>query len=529
MNASNAKRTSRSCPRRPRPAILAGLFVAALATSLPTDLAEARKAKKAALTSDDLIIVDCLLPPKMRRLGRRATYLSARQPIRTTAVDCGIRGGEYTQPDQADLGTALKVWLTPAQAGDTEAQFYVGQIFEKGLGVPPDYAAAAEWYRKAAEQGYASAQINLGSLYETGRGVEQDVQEALKWYRRAAGLAEDLVVLQSSEYEELTRAREQLETTSKEFEALQQEVERLKASSSQSESQRKELENRVQKLARKSQEVDDLRQQIEKLRAQPGAAAAGTAAQLAETLPIPTRGEVAFGNYHALVIGIANYSTLASIPEAEKSARQVAATLEKQYGFTVNLVLDASRLTIMKALNELRERLTPDDNLLVFYAGHAQRDPAGTRAFWQPSDADASNIVNWISTDIVTEHLDLIPARHVLLVADALFSGLRTRSSIAQLPRGMTDDERYHHIRALREKRSRLVLTSGGLDSGSSSFSNDFVEVLKNNTGVLEASKVYQELVSNLDSTAGTTAPEFASMRWARNEVSDFFFVRKKG
>ena len=525
MNASNVERSSRSCRRRPRPAILAGLFVAALATSLPTDLAEARKAKKAALTSDDLIIVDCLLPPKMRRLGRRATYLSARQPIRTTAVDCGIRGGEYTQPDQANLGTALKVWLTPAQAGDTEAQFYVGQIFEKGLGVPPDYAAAAEWYQKAAEQGYASAQINLGSLYETGRGVEQDAQEALRWYRRAAGLAEDLVVLQSSEYEELTRAREQLEAAREDVEALEREVERLKASSEQSESQRKELESRVQKLAQRSQDVDDLRQQVEQLRAQP---AAGTGAQLAQTLPIPSRGEVSFGNYHALVIGIANYSTLPSLPEAEESARQIASTLESEYGFTVNLVLNASRLTIMKALNELRERLTPDDNLLVFYAGHAQRDADGTRAFWQPTDADTSNIVNWISTDIVTEHLDLIPARHVLLVADALFSGLRTRSSVAQLPRGMTDDERYHHIRALREKRSRLVLTSGGLDAGSSSFSNDFVEVLKNNTGVLEASKVYQELVSNLNSTAGTTAPEFASMRWARNEVSDFFFVRKK-
>jgi len=44
---------------------------------------------------DKLFIVDCLVLGKSRKLGSQMTYLSARRPIRTTAGDCEIRGGEY--------------------------------------------------------------------------------------------------------------------------------------------------------------------------------------------------------------------------------------------------------------------------------------------------------------------------------------------------------------------------------------------------------------------------------------------------
>jgi hypothetical protein len=132
---------------------------------------------------------------------------------------------------------------------------------------------------------------------------------------------------------------------------------------------------------------------------------------------------------------------------------------------------------------------------------------------------------------VVTEHLDLVPAKHLFLVADSAYSGLRTRSAIAQLPSGMTDEERFFHIRLLLDKRSRLVLTSGaeapapGPDAaGSSRFSGVLLEVLQENDGILEASSVYRRLSDRLQTDAGPV-PEFAPMRWARNNVADFFFV----
>lgn len=142
-------------------------------------------------TAEDLMIVDCLLPGQLRKLGSQATYLSARRPIKTSAVDCEIRGGEYTAFDRANYATALKIWLPMAQQGDPEAQTFVGEIYEKGLGLVPDYQAAATWYQAAVDQGYSRAAINLGHLYEKGLGVIKDSARAFNLYRIASGLKED--------------------------------------------------------------------------------------------------------------------------------------------------------------------------------------------------------------------------------------------------------------------------------------------------------------------------------------------------
>jgi len=43
---------------------------------------------------------------------------------------------------------------------------------------------------------------------------------------------------------------------------------------------------------------------------------------------------------------------------------------EDKYGFTVTAE-DANRYDILEALNQMREKLTEQDNLLVYYAGTA--------------------------------------------------------------------------------------------------------------------------------------------------------------
>jgi hypothetical protein len=73
-----------------------------------------------------------------------------------------------------------------AEQGYGAAQHNLGVRYERGQGVPQDYAAAVSWFRKAAEQGYANAQHNLGLLYHHGRGVPQDHAAAAAWYRKAA-------------------------------------------------------------------------------------------------------------------------------------------------------------------------------------------------------------------------------------------------------------------------------------------------------------------------------------------------------
>jgi hypothetical protein len=63
-------------------------------------------------------------------------------------------------------------------------------MYERGEGVPIDYAKAMEWYLKAANQNDPQAvlgQIIVGQLYEKGGpGVGQDYAQAYKWFDIAA-------------------------------------------------------------------------------------------------------------------------------------------------------------------------------------------------------------------------------------------------------------------------------------------------------------------------------------------------------
>ncbi|MCH9675635.1 MAG: caspase family protein [Gammaproteobacteria bacterium] len=148
--------------------------------------------------ASQLLIVDCLLPGQVRKLGQRLNYISPRRPARVSASECEIRGGEYVSYDRATQATSLLVWLEQAKGGDPVAQTYVGEIYEKGLGVPSDYLTASQWYVRAANQGHTRAQINLGHLYEQGLGVQRDPIAALNWYRKASGFAGSEVELVSA-------------------------------------------------------------------------------------------------------------------------------------------------------------------------------------------------------------------------------------------------------------------------------------------------------------------------------------------
>ena len=85
-----------------------------------------------------------------------------------------------------------------AKEGDAEAQNYVGEIYEKGLGLTPDYQLAAMWYQKASDQQFTRAQINLGHLYEKGLGVKKSIATAMSFYRLASGLTDDQLTFSSS-------------------------------------------------------------------------------------------------------------------------------------------------------------------------------------------------------------------------------------------------------------------------------------------------------------------------------------------
>ena len=88
--------------------------------------------------------------------------------------------------NSGDYATALRELTPLAEQGNAAAQYYLGNMYEYGDGVPQDYKTAVKWYRLAAEQGDAYAQSNLGWMYAFGNGVLKDYVYAHMWENIAA-------------------------------------------------------------------------------------------------------------------------------------------------------------------------------------------------------------------------------------------------------------------------------------------------------------------------------------------------------
>ncbi|MBE9538523.1 MAG: caspase family protein [Proteobacteria bacterium] len=940
--------------------------------------------------SQNFYIVDCLLPGQVRKLGASMTFVTQRQPIKTSQSDCEIRGGEYVSYDRADYATALRIWLPMAQAGDAVAQTYVGEIYEKGLGLTADYTLAAQWYDKASEQGDSRAKINLGHLYEKGLGVKQDQETALNLYRSASGLAADKLMFASTlssnyvprgEYEsvqqelaeeqrqsdqlkaklnrvsgELNKQSSALSTTQSDMRATQAKLEvalttqasttqpnnsaedrELQANVAQIESARANLEQQVaqlqlqnkelgrnqralaeqlssnetgknqnqkkiaqleqqlsrskqglnqseQKLAEtrqqlreqqsretaltpklitlqseledknraltaervklaqlqaerqsleqssdkkvaqhqqritgleneltqakqqvsrsesdvaglqaslqqqsrqvdlspallslqneldernqvlreekarfatletrsrserqqlsqalaamdkksqqltsdkssyaqeksrldsnlleREQQMDDMghelllaraslhmerassdkalatqaeehqsalqgqhnelqqlatqletqrtlvksqeqqisrlqreeksyqqelasgrtsrqtplavaentlgieiieppvvltrslatvrirkfqgeREVIGKISTQAGLLSLSVNGQATEitdnnlfrySVPLvddptpvqviavdndgrramisfsfveqskgsngapPSRPtseqsgidlDIPMGNYHALIIGNNEYQNFSTLKTAVNDARETEKVLRQKYNFTTTLLLNADRYTILSALNDLREKLDKNDNLLIYYAGHGKLDDENKFGYWLPVDADQDNNINWISNEAITNILNVIEAKHVLVVADSCYAGTLTQTPIARVQMDIPDDVRAEWMKVMAQTRARLTFTSGGvepvLDGGGgkhSVFAKAFIGALRNNDQVLEGFSLYSRVLELMPAQASTPgqsqAPQYAPIHLAGHESGEFFFT----
>jgi hypothetical protein len=249
-------------------------------------------------------------------------------------------------------------------------------------------------------------------------------------------------------------------------------------------------------------------------------------------------GQVDFGSYHALVIGNNQYKDFPNLISASIDARETADLLRTKYGFQTTILIDATRYDMLSALNDLRENLTENDNLLIYYAGHGELDRVNLRGYWLPVDAEPNSTANWISNIAITDILNAMAAKHILVVADSCYSGSLTRSSMARLESGMSDEVKTKWLKVMAKTRSRTVLTSGGLkpvlDQGGgqhSVFAKSFLRTLTENESILETYKLFRNLAKEVQQTASKFGidqiPEYAPIKHGGHEAGEFFFIPK--
>ncbi|MEQ9640458.1 MAG: caspase family protein [Alphaproteobacteria bacterium] len=241
-----------------------------------------------------------------------------------------------------------------------------------------------------------------------------------------------------------------------------------------------------------------------------------------------TAAETPFGRYHALVIGNNAYQSLPKLQTAVADAEAVAQLLETKYNFQVRLLRDATRTDILRALNEYRAELTPDDNLLIYYAGHGYIDRQTDTGFWQPVDAEDDDDLNWVSNADLTRRLNAMTAKHVMVIADSCYSGTLVRSSTGDIPTGQ---ERDTWLKRLNQQRSRTAIVSGGIEpvadagrDGHSVFAAAFIDALTDNREYIEGSSLFRKISRPVVVNAEQT-PQYSDIRNAGHEGGEFIFV----
>jgi TPR repeat protein len=82
---------------------------------------------------------------------------------------------------------ALECYKNSALLGDSDGDYLTGRCYEKGLGTNVDIMLAFKHYEAAAMQGNKNGLYQLGRCYEYGIGIQANKDQAIYYYTQAAG------------------------------------------------------------------------------------------------------------------------------------------------------------------------------------------------------------------------------------------------------------------------------------------------------------------------------------------------------
>jgi hypothetical protein len=247
--------------------------------------------------------------------------------------------------------------------------------------------------------------------------------------------------------------------------------------------------------------------------------------------PVPARPDIVKpgGKYYALLIGVSNYSDdRLDLNLPTQDARRFKELLVSQYSFTDSttfLVLNPTRQKLLAELYRLRKQIGPNDNLLIFYAGHGYWDEAAQQGYWWPSDATGDDPSNWLSNSDVREQIRGIKSGHTLLISDACFSGgiFKTRSANSIREAGID-------VQFLYRIPSRRAITSGTMTTvpdKSVFFEYLSKRLTENQAPFLTSQQLFDSFKLAVINNS-LTVPQDGVIADTGDEGGDFVFIKRK-
>jgi len=216
---------------------------------------------------------------------------------------------------------------------------------------------------------------------------------------------------------------------------------------------------------------------------------------------------------YALLIGISKYAnpalTLSYAAADAQSLQQVL--LDPEVGAykpeNVRLLTDdqASRKNIVSAMNTwLKNRVTADDSVLIFYSGHGALGNA-SEAYWVTYDADAEDLASSaVSNREISAAIAALPAKRKITLIDSCYSEATAKKYRALVPSNVFDEFKGTGVVTITASTGQQKSVEVG---GHGAFTYHLLDALggkadANTNGVVELDEIWTYLNERVQKTA---------------------------
>ncbi len=232
--------------------------------------------------------------------------------------------------------------------------------------------------------------------------------------------------------------------------------------------------------------------------------------------------------YFAFIVGVEEYPDPWILPLYKPiyDARRLADVLTGHYLFeeeNVILMENPTRADMIDELDRFTRRVTDNDNLLIFFAGHGYFDMDTELGYWLPNDAAGQSTANWLANSQIRDYVGAIRSNHTLLISDACFAGgiFQVRGAFPDSPSNV--DHFY-------TSPSRKAMTSGNLTEvpDESIFLRYLVKRLEENTrSFILAEELFSSFKTVVKSQT-STIPRYGDIKGTGDQGGDFVFIRRE-
>jgi len=319
------------------------------------------------------------------------------------------------------------------------ASYWLGRLFSAGHGTQKNQRKAVDWYQKAAEFGDYESQIELKNIYY--KGIYKNKIKALAW-----AIVADKTKPYDSLYDDWHNKGKGLDLGfgDRFHNEGAEYIVKIKSELKNSEiTKAEQIADQILLKIQKNKNNTLLAQKAQKTEINNGVSNK-IFANTSLGLGLPSGNIKVFSvNDIALIIGIEKYRSAPPTQFAVSDAKLVREYFRGMGMSDRNIeFLTDERATfsdIRKVLEtKLPNLVKPDSRVIVYYAGHGAPNPADGTAYIIPYDGDPSYLRDTAyPLERMYEKLSELPAKEVLVVMDACFSGAGGRSVLPPGTRGL--------------------------------------------------------------------------------------------